>query len=331
MIKGAIFSFVKVSENSMVASVRIARYIERELGFPIIADDSIRDEPLDLLIIVNGAYGFSKHLAALADAVRTARRIVWVQNDYTIVPPKVESQGVSPFRESFRTRHERGLPHMDFWTTCERWQKFTPQSLYVNWNSLTFDPDYNENIVRARRRRAASDLLYYGSFRGGGGRSSRERYFDRYFTNPEISTVISSPAKQFREKYQSALVFHQDAIRDKFYQTLGKHGMGLYIEDRMSHDEFHSPANRFYEMLSAGLPMVFAPECGTMLRKAGYDPTPYQVERPRDIARLMKNREDIGEEQRKNWAGQKFNDLLLNKLMSAFGAQSDALATEGVT
>jgi hypothetical protein len=83
---------------------------------------------------------------------------------------------------------------------------------------------------------------------------------------------------------------------------IGYYGMGLYVEDRLSSREFHSPANKFYEMLSSGLPMIFAPECGTMLRKAGYDPTPYQAASPREVARLMRSREDIGVEQRKNWA-----------------------------
>ena len=330
-MKGAIFSFVRVSDNSMVASVRIARYIMNMIGLPIIADDSIRDEKLDLLIIVNGAYGFCRHLPALADAVRTARRIVWVQNDYTIIPPKIESKGVSPFRESFRTRHERGLPHMDFWTTCERWQNKTPGSMYVNWNSLTFDPTYDEKNIRTRRARSASDLLYYGSYRGGGGRSSRQRYFDRYFTSPEVTTTISSPARQFQENYKSPLIKYDGPIIDKFYETIGKHGLGLYIEDRMSHDEFHSPANRFYEMLSAGLPMVFAPECGTMLRRAGFDPSPYQVEKPRDVLRFMKNREDVGDQQRRDWAGLPFKGLLDEKLMNAYQFQLDELAVEDVS
>ena len=324
-MKAAIFSFVKVSDNSMVASVRIARYISEQLKIPIISDDGVA-APWDLLIIVNGAYGFSKHLAALATAVRESSRIVWVQNDYTIIPPKIESQGVSPFRAAFRERHEMKLPHMDFWTTCERWQKFTPQSKYVNWNCLTIDPEADEKVIRARRKKSDQSLLYYGSFRGGGGRSSRERYFDRYFTNPETLTVISSPAKQFREKYTHDRIAHVDAIRENFYETLGRHGLGLYIEDRMSHDEFHSPANRFYEMLSAGLPMVFAPECGTMLRKAGFDPTPYQVEKPRDIKRMMENREDIRRTQWKEWLiGIPYHNDLRTRMRDAFDLQKELL------
>jgi hypothetical protein len=69
----------------------------------------------------------------------------------------------------------------------------------------------------------------------------------------------------------------------------------------MSHSEFHSPANRFYEMLSAGLPMVFQPECGSTMRKAGYNPEPWFVEKPRHVALAMAKKHDILIEQRKQW------------------------------
>ncbi len=302
-MKAAIFSFVRVSDNSMVASVRIARYLSEKMDVPIHSNEEIARSNWDLLVIVNGAYGFSRYLAELAVAVKCAKRVVWVQNDYTIVPPKIESNGVSPFRAAFRERHEAGKPHMDFWTTCEDWSRFTRASLYVNWNALTFDEAYDPDVIKRRRRASKSNnnLLYYGSYRGGGGKSSREKYFDRYFTAPSVNTIISSPAKQFRERYRHPLIQHEDAIREDFYGKLGGCGLGLYVEDRMSHERFHSPANRFYEMLSAGLPMVFQPECGSMMRRAGYDPTSYVVENSLSVARMMESRERIGEMQRVMW------------------------------
>ena len=329
-MKAAIFSFVKVSENSMVASVRIARHISETFGMPIHVDDHIADKPLDLLVVVNGAYAFSKHLEPFARAVKEAKRVVWVQNDYTIIPPKIESQGVSPFRAAFRERHEAGKPHMDFWTTCEDWQRFTPHSRYVNWNALTFDETAEAKKLTKRRKHSGNSLFYYGSFRGGGGKSSRQVYFDRYFLAPEVETIISSPAKQFRERYTSNNVSHVDAIKSNFYETLAKHGMGLYIEDRMSHERFHSPANRFYEMLSAGLPMVFQPECGTMLRRAGFDPTPYTARNSREVARLMEQREDIRTQQWNDWVYKRgsvnqFRDQLNSSMVDAFSVQQELL------
>jgi hypothetical protein len=327
-VKAAIFSFVRVSENSMVASVRIARFLSEKMDIPIVADEHISDQRLDLLIIVNGAYGFCKYLEQLGDAVVRAKRIVWVQNDYTIIPPKIESQGISPFRAAFRQRHEAGKPHMDFWTTCEDWARFTPESLYVNWNALTFDEEYDQKVIAKRRRNKNEDLLYYGSFRGGGGKSSREKYFDRYFIDPKVRTVISSPAKQFREKYPSAV--HVDIIKNNFFQTLGEFGLGLYIEDRMSHERFHSPANRFYEMLSAGLPMVFQPEAESMMARAGYKIGDYVAHSARAIKGQMDIREEIGRRQREEWIGtnghRKFRRKLHEQLDAAIQTQMDALA-----
>lgn len=330
-MRAAIFSFVKVSETSMVASVRIARFISEHFGIPIYTDERVAEQNLDLLIIVNGAYGFSKHLASLAEIVLRAKRVVWVQNDFTIVPPKNDSNGVSPFRAAFRDREKiRGLPHMDFWTTCEDWQSFTPNSRYVNWNALTFDENYSPKVITKRRQTAVNNLLYYGSYRAGGGKSSRERYFDRYFADPKVSTTISSPAKQFKEKYLSPKIQHMGAINLDFFNMLGTAGLGLYIEDRMSHEKFHSPANRFYEMLSAGLPMVFQPEAQSMMRRAGYDVEPYVAHSALSLPKLMAKREEIGQQQRRDWIDEKggpveFRLLLLDQMNLAMDLQTREL------
>lgn len=293
-----LFTFTRVSENSMIASVRIARFVSEHLRIPVITDDTVGDGKADLLIIVNGAYAFCKHLAALGSAIEKAKRVAWIQNDYTIIPPKPVSGAESPFRRAFRQRRADGKPDVDFWTTCEDWTRLTPGSCYVNWNCLTFDEKYDPKVIKKRRQSAGKDLFYYGSWRGGGGKSSREIYFDRYFGAPEVPVTISTPAKQF-DRYSVTL---EPPMRDALYERLATHGMGLYVEDRMSHDHFHSPANRFYEMLSAGLPMVFQPECGMGLRRAGYDPGQFFVEKSKDIRRRMLEREDIGQEQRELWS-----------------------------
>ncbi len=326
-MKAAIFSFVKISETSMVASVRIARFIAERYHLPIHTDENLLGPHLDLLIVVNGAYGFSKHLATLATAVKRARRVVWVQNDFTIIPPKDDSLGVSPFRAAFRERREMGKPHMDFWTTCEDWSSFTPLSRYVNWNALTFDENYDPKVIAKRRKNTSDFLLYYGSYRHASGKSSRLRYFDRYFADPQVPTTISSPAKQFREKYTSSKITHMGVFDLDFFNMLGTAGLGLYIEDRMSHERFHSPANRFYEMLSAGLPMVFQPEAESMMKRAGYDISNYTASSASAVKRLMARREEIGELQRKEWITKPtwFRNGLLEQMGQAMDLQMKEL------
>lgn len=300
MAKVKIFSFIKHVDTSMIASARIARFIGGELGFPITVDDTIADEPLDLLIIVNGAYAFCKHLEALGKAIREADRVVWIQNDYTIIPPKHEGEAESPFRKAFVYRKESGFTPTAYWSTCHQWSALQG-STYVNWNCLTFDAAAaDESNVKRRRKTAGGDLFYYGSYRHGSGRSSRKVYFDRYFTDPKVQVVISSPDKKFLEYQHRApgKVTVVPKIDADFYDEIGKHGAGLYIEDRKSHDEFHSPANRFYEMLSAGLPIIFQPEAQSMLHRAGYPISSWMAGTKLEVQRALEKREAWGREQR---------------------------------
>lgn len=292
------FSFIKHYETSMIASCRIARFVRDETDIPIVVDDAIAEKPLDLLIIVNGAYAFCNHLEALGKAIQEADRVAWIQNDYTIIPPKHDGDAKSPFRRAFVWRKEQGRRPTAYWSTCEQWAKL-PGSTYVNWNCLTFDTAAvdESNVKRRRRRGAGDDLFYYGSYRHASGRSSRKIYFDRYFSSPLVPVTISSPDKKFRA-YESDRVKVVGKIESNFYDEIGGHGAGLYIEDRKSHDEFHSPANRFYEMLSAGLPIVFQPECGSMLRRAGYDPSRWTAGTKLEVQRAMDKRETWGREQR---------------------------------
>jgi hypothetical protein len=116
--KNVIFSFVPVSDNSMVASVRIAKYLKKALKMDAVWGKEIGDmTKLDTLVIVNGAYGFSKVLEPLSRAILGAKQIIWAQNDYTIVPPTTDGDAQSPFRKAFVTRKQNGQTPTRFWST----------------------------------------------------------------------------------------------------------------------------------------------------------------------------------------------------------------------
>lgn len=302
-----LFSFVKPSPTSMVASVRIARFLEPLLGARVLWDQevaTVRKE--DTLFIVNGAFAFCKFLPELAQAVRTAKRLVWVQNDYTIVPPKQESSAESPFRAAFRQRAEAGLPPVDYWTTVMKNSLLTTRSRYVNWNSLTYLP-YTEKEI-AQNRTHLTDLFYYGSYR-----QNRAGAFRRYLLQTEVPVYISSPSDKFLTELGMGPISVGKPIKENFYAELASHGLGLYIEDEKSHKEFHSPANRFYEMLGAGLPMVFQPEAVDMLARAGIDCTPYVIAGPGDLRAFMRKRNVLGQQQRRTWA-KPYAELLTNEV-----------------
>ena len=296
-MKAKIFSFVKVSDSSIVASVRIARFIRDVLQLPLVWDESIADEALDVLIIVNGAYAFAGNelLGALGQAIEEADRVIWVQNDYTVIPPKHTGNAESPFRKAFRVRYANGLG-VDYWTTVKMMTRpglsqsghlVGDGSEYVNWNCLTV-----EDRPAPEERSATDTMIYYGSYR-----VNREKYFDRYFRDPQVPVVISCPNSKFSDRYFNPKIEFESKLQD-LYEYLGHFGLGLYIEDRLSHIQFHSPANRFYEMLSAHLPMVFQSESRNMMSEAGFDVSEFVAA---DIPTLMEKSADIGRTQRERW------------------------------
>lgn len=300
-MKAKIFSFVKVTPESMIASNRIARFVAEQLNLDIVSDESIAQESLDVLVIVNGAYAFagSSLLEALGEAIENAGRIVWIQNDYTIIPPKDIGNAKSPFRQAFVTRfHNRQKPTV-YWTTvhdlCSRSGKsrtghiLAPESRYINWNCLTWD----DGAVRVpmSMRISANDIVYYGSFR-----KDRRNLFDRYFNEPEASTFISCPNNKFRDVYTNELITHWPKF-DRLHDSLAHFGLGLYLEDKRSSKEFHSPANRFYEMLSSGVGIAFPPESVRMMKEAGYEIGEWMAFDAADLVGMLEKKEDIYNDQ----------------------------------
>ena len=164
-MKTAVFSFSKPSQGSTLASSRIAHFLAETINAPLVWDDSIAHVEWDVLFLINGSFHFCKHLEAVGKAVLKAKRIVWVQNDYTIAAPKPVSGAESCFRKAFVTRRRRGLPDMEFWTTVKR-TAMLDDNVYINWNCLTYEPlpARTRNDIRKNNCR---DLFYYGAFRAG--------------------------------------------------------------------------------------------------------------------------------------------------------------------
>jgi hypothetical protein len=156
------------------------------------------------------------------------------------------------------------------------------------------------------------DLFYYGAFR-----AQRVAAFDRYFTGPQVPVTISSTSKKFEAYVGENVTLMGGIDRGSFYYELGLHGLGLYIEDEKSHTEFHSPANRFYEMLSAGLPMVFQPECVEQLARACYMVERY-VATPDKLPAMLHKRRTIAAEQAAAWGGQDLRKKLRATVLKAY-------------
>jgi hypothetical protein len=276
-LKSAIFSLLPVKRGSTIASVRIGRWLSDLLGIPLCDDASILEEgKLDNLFIVNGSTLYCHYLPEVAKAVGLAKNVIWVQNDYTLPPPKDVSDAQSPFRRAFA---DRGLvPH--YWTTCSENANKTDKSAWVNWNVL----GYKKNVRQAYLHREKA--IYYGAYREN--RSTAFAVMNRAF---EGMLDISSTSKKFHE---SVLV---PPFREDFYDCLCEYGLGIYAQDAKSAMKKHCPATRFYEMLSVGLPMVFMQDCVETLKIYGYEVAPYVVHSPIDANVMMAKRDFIGLEQ----------------------------------
>jgi hypothetical protein len=260
----------------------IAKFVSAQLDEPIIWNDDIAKGDSDALFIIAGGMPFCGHLPALGKAVLQAKEVIYCTNDYkTTKLPDITTKAKTPFRASFRLRHKRGMSKPQRWSTIEG------DDAYVNWNALAWEPSFKWNGK-------AKSLLYYGSWR-----KNRIPYFDLYFKNPPVSTVISNNSGRFEEAYPYCV--HLKSLpreNGNIVGALSNYGAGLYIEDPFMHGKFQSLACRFYEMLSAGLPIIFHAPCLPMLEKAGLKvPDSMLTHSPEDINRLMKNRKSIAKDQ----------------------------------
>lgn len=258
----------------------------------------------NVLIVAGGAPFAGKELLdAVGEALIAAERVVWITNDYAVQIPIETGRGESPYRACRRERLSRGRPRDAMWSTClPIAQKGGPGSTYINWNALTWDlgidgrravnehPDWSH-------RKHDDQVIYYGYYREG-----RRRYWDRYFLEPRVATTLSYPSSGKSSqivfsRYRSTLINHAPKFSGDLYSELSQFGLGLYLEDERSHREYHSLANRFYEMLSAGLPIVIQPEAiSTFLLTGRYEMTAdFVVTTSEDVKRAHDRRERIYE------------------------------------
>jgi hypothetical protein len=301
-------------ETSTIASARIARFIEQILPEFKLVDTkmkaiqpSLHHAKIHNLIIVNGPMAFCDFLPELADFVERAEKVIWVQQDYTIMPPSKFSNALSPFRKVFNDKNLRP----DFWTTVQR-NVIETNDRYINWNMLTWD------LFPMKVLAKKPTLMYYGAYR-----EKREKDFIRYFGKGVDYKVSISTTPVRIKKFT---LINKDI---KFFPTfksidqMPECSASIYIEDPRSSEEFHSPANRFYELLSAGIPILFDSGSLAMLKKAGIIPHKnWVVSSKEDVAYALKTLDlsSVQQKQRDMWAKdykQQLKDDLL-KLWDSF-------------
>lgn len=297
----AVIHLTKCKPNSMIASARIARFISAQTGADLVDCAELAEPKYKTLFIVNGPMAFSDFLPEIAEMVNNCERIIWVQNDIIIKPPTTDptkTRAESPFRKAFAAY---GKP-LDYWTTLPSMVK-TDGSAYINWNMLTYDPI-------TQRETTNDSLLYYGAFR-----DDRSYYFHKYLATNLYNVTVSAPVMASKKFLALNPRIALAKPFTKLIEDISGYACTLYAEDTKSHKVYCSPANRFYECLSAGIPMLFDKNSASTLSQAGYDVGPYTVTSDRDILSKMQSLDSIRAEQ-SEWR-RDYRTELTDQLMKA--------------
>lgn len=309
MTTGVVCHYGKVKTDGLLASGRIARLLADRYGFDLVDTPEagrMQTEGLenpDYCIVVSSAAGFAdpELREAVGELAARAGTYIFVQNDFMTEP----AGQIGTWHERLGKEHSRVV-----WSTipsrllAKRADK--ERSRYVNWNMLTYQPE------KAGPRTHNPALFYYGAHR-------RERipYFKKWLATDEYPVVISTSKRVFG-KWRETLNLQNESdagpiLRDQMTDVInemGKYGtVGVYLEDEHSHKVYTSPANRFYEMLSARMPMVIDPSCGGTFQQAGYKPNDIfrfcygkNFDHVRLVHAALRNAEEMAEVQQKLWA-----------------------------
>lgn len=294
----------KVVAGSTVASGRIATFISTTLDLPLIDTEAKAQglKEIDTLIIVNGPMAFCDFLPELGRLVSIAHKVVWVQNDYTIAPPKASGDAESPFRKAFADKKLRPI----YWTTVSD-NVQGGDDTYVNWNALTWD-------VRPMQVPEVQGLFYYGAFR-----EHRVKSFEKFFSTEYYDVHISTTGQRATKFKSIAPNVNIVAPSKDIISDIGKYQASIYIEDDKSHHQFHSLANRFYECVSSGGPLLVDANCVGVFAGAGVQLKPDWIVRDaKDVYEALTQSIVISEAQRTVFGELNHKEQLFNQLLDAY-------------
>ena len=279
----AVVNLMKISDRSIIASNRIALFLSSKIGAPLIDHKSLCFEP-EVLYIVNGPMLYCNFREELRVMVAKSKKVVWVMNDYAIPPPSFV-KAESPV----------------YWSSCDPLPG-QDKHVYTNWNQLTFFEKTQPKKIAFR------GLSYYGAYREG-----RSEYFKKYLGSDQSFKVHISSAAESRFKLiaPKARFF----LANPLMNYLGSYESSLYIEDKKSHALYSSPANRFYECLSAHTLMFFDRSVSGTFERAGIDVSPWLVDSPEEVAQLLKKADLLRKQQMSALRVTNYRELLSQQVL----------------
>lgn len=310
--KGVVINLTPINETSSLINPSIAMFIAETLGLPAVyKEDDIRAIDAEVVIVVNGLGQFCKARAAIGDAIAKCKKFIWVMNDYFVQFPRPHSQGSSEILDGVKRGMLRGM-EFSYWATVPK-VLTTPTSRYVNWNAVAHHPERADRTFNWEKQ-AERRIIYYGSMRPG-----RLKTFDHFFGDGSVPVTVSSQERahpNWLARFPNLQLV--PALLRPLEPALKRYAMGLYLQEECRF--YESPANRFYEMLGAGIPIIFQPEAQARLNpdEPGlpnlmiYDS--WVAEGPGDYERLLRKRVQIRDEQQAIWARINHRNVLRSRL-----------------
>lgn len=298
-LENMVLHLSKITPGSAVASCRIAEFMADYLNAPLYhrkeqfhSNPSVRCKNLFLVNSVGRFCNFHEFLQPLTE---DAERIIWLNNDYS---------SHMTFNTQFRAGTIAKKKPVVCWTTIPDRVR-GPYDHYVNWNVLSWRP---LDLVQPTE----DGLFYYGSFR-----ENRIRAFQKYFADPlPYKLTVSAPRmvdKKFLELNPNIICVPAFSSIDE----IQKYKMSIYIHDKRHDKEYGSPANRFYECVSAGVPMVFDSSTVATFKQAGFDVSSWSVDSKSDVSMALGRASEIQEQQRTFFSQFNLRDTLLPQLGQA--------------
>lgn len=271
--------------------------------------ETFSHEKFDTIFLCSGGWMFCQFRDEVARLISNARRVIYIQNDYTVGFP-------SQFTKVLRATPESKRPEIQAWSSIpdygERLSSMAPYEFlprcptYINWNALTY-----RQLPFRPIEQTEENLFYYGSFRKDRIGSFR-LYLDPKCWDPK--NPIISCTMRGAKVWDEWCPFLTKILPLMSFEELQRFSHTIYLEDmKTSQGMYASPANRFYECLSAGVAIIFDPCSTKTFEIAGFDVSDF-VKFPESLPLSHTQSDEIRHEQRSRWGDRDYRQESLREL-----------------
>lgn len=256
----------------------------------------IKFKPDDIIInIGNHQYLGGKLLISLAESVSKVSRTVFFMDDYTAPPPTQMRKALTKSSNLLLVN----IKDLNVLTQRKSLEMFEP--IYVNLNKASFKK------LHLKRPLYPGSFIYWGTCR-----PNRDHCFYRYFTPIFYPTYVSTSDRQHK-KYYGLYLDYRPLEKIQLPNDLQNYGFTVYIEDKSS--PLHGISNRFFEAVSAGLPIFF--DCDSISHIELPDHAEnYIVSNAGEL--VEKDLQKTQAEQRKLWGQRNYQRELINDFGKIF-------------